>query len=393
MLANPPVVPIRAVPQGLAPVAKPQGPAPVAKDAAVRTYLEPLKQHLEGTGASEIWINEPGELIIEVNGNCEYIKDPSLTFHHLESFAIAIAGLSAQGQQVNKERPILSSTLPDGERVQIVLPPCVEPGKPSFSIRIPNDAIIPLETYKEKGTFERYLWAHPKGQRDELLNLLDREDQELAAPLFDRQLDSFINLAIKARKNIAVVGDTGSGKTTLMKSMCQSIPGEERLITIEDVRELHLPQHRNKVHLLYSKGGQGVAKITPGDLIASCMRMTPSRALLAELRGMEAWDFLKLLTTGHSGSITSYHAESCALAFQRFMFMVKEHPEASTLTRDELTHLITLTLDVIIHVERKIIRDENYKPIRVERYVKEVFFDPWAKNKAKYGDREVIHAG
>jgi type IV secretion system protein VirB11 len=90
-----------------------------------------------------------------------------------------------------------------------------------------------------------------------------------------------------------VVGDTGSGKTTLMKALCQIIPGAERLITIEDVRELFLPMHGNVVHLLYSAGKQGVADISAQDLIRSCMRMKPDRVLLAELRGAEAFDFLK----------------------------------------------------------------------------------------------------
>ena len=83
--------------------------------------------------------------------------------------------------------------------------------------------------------------------------------------------------------------------------MCQFIPGAERLVTIEDVRELMLPHHPNRVHLLYTKGRADQMTVTPAELIASCMRMAPSRVLLAELRGSEAWDFLKLLTTGHAG--------------------------------------------------------------------------------------------
>jgi type IV secretion system protein VirB11 len=202
-------------------------------------------------------------------------------------------------------------------------------------------------------------------------------------------LREFIVEAVLARKNTGVIGDTGSGKTTLMKSMCQHIPIDERLITVEDVRELMLPLHENRVHLLYSKNAQGISNVTPGDLIASLMRMAPKRALLAELRGSEAWDFLKLLTTGHSGSITSWHAESCALGFERFVFMVKENHEAATLARAEIKHLVTLTMDIVIHITREAVYDASGQQVGYERYVDEVYFDPWAKREARFGERAV----
>jgi type IV secretion system protein VirB11 len=118
-----------------------------------------------------------------------------------------------------------------------------------------------------------------------------------------------------------IVGSTGSGKTSFMKTLCRDIPATERIVTIEDVRELFIRHIENCVHLIYSKGGHGQARVTPADLIASTMRMRPDRVLLAELRGSEAYDFLKLLTTGHSGSITSYHASSASVAIERFALM------------------------------------------------------------------------
>ena len=362
----------------------------LADDIAIRNYLEPLKKHLIAAGATEMWINKPGELILEIGSEKQVIQEPSLTFAALEAFAQAIAVYSPQQQSVGASSPLLSATLPDGERVQIVLPPAVEPGLVSMSIRIPSSTIIPLDVYKANGAFSKFLWPHPKDFAQQL-DELEPDDCKLISLLRDQQLDSFLVEAIRSNKNIAVVGDTGSGKTTLMKSMCQHIPVDERLITIEDVRELMLPAHHNRVHLLYSKGGQGEARVTPGDLIASCMRMAPSRVLLAELRGMEAWDFLKLLTTGHSGSITSFHAESCALAFERFMFMAKESTEASSLSRDELKHLVRLTLDIVIHVKRAVVHDASGKP-SVTRYVDEVYFDPWAKRRARFGDKTVAPA-
>jgi type IV secretion system protein VirB11 len=330
----------------------------LAKDAVVRGYLELIKRYLLEHKATEIWINRPGELVIQLEDGEKTVLEPALDFAALEAFAQAVGYFSAQRQRVGVKSPLLSATLPDGERIQIVLPPAVEPGMASISIRIPASTIIPLSAYQSSGAFSKFIWARPANFEQALLKLTP-EDRMLAQLLADGNLQEFIVQAVLCKKNTGVIGNTGSGKTTLMKSMCQHIPTEERLITVEDVRELMLPKHLNRVHLLYSKNSQGVANVTPADLIGSLMRMAPSRALLAELRGAEAWDFLKLLTTGHSGSITSWHAESCALGFERFVFMAKENNEAASLAREEIKHLVTLTMDVVMHVTREISYNED----------------------------------
>jgi type IV secretion system protein VirB11 len=358
------------------------------KDAVVRSYLEPIKRHMLEHQATEIWINKPGELVIQLEDGEKTISEPALDFASLEAFAQSVAIYSPQRQRVGVKTPLLSATLPDGERIQIVLPPAVEPGMVSMSIRIPASTIIPLSAYQRSGAFSKFIWARP-ANFEQALTELTPEDRMLAKLLADGNLQEFIVQSVLCKKNTGVIGNTGSGKTTLMKSMCQHTPTEERLITVEDVRELMLPQHMNRVHLLYSKNGQGVANVSPADLIGSLMRMAPSRALLAELRGAEAWDFLKLLTTGHSGSITSWHAESCALGFERFVFMAKENSEAASLAREEIKHLVTLTMDVVMHVTREISYKEDGSRLGYDRYVDEVYFDPWAKTQARFGDRSL----
>ena len=268
-----------------------------------------------------------------------------------------------------------------GERVQIVLPPVVDPDTVTLSIRRPASVIRSLADYAASGAFDRYVWQEPRGlsrQTEELTEV----DRALVSHLRSHRLGNFLELAVRERRNIAVVGETGSGKTTLMKTLCQSIPTVERLITIEDVRELQLPRHPNRVHLLYSKGEQGVAEVTPSDLIAASMRMKPDRVLLAELRGAEAFDYLKLLTTGHAGSITSFHAESCALAVERYVFMAKEHPQASIYDPPSLKRLVDLTIDVTLHVEARYVYDGEGEPIGKARYVSAVRFDPLARSGA-----------
>lgn len=360
----------------------------LASDSVVRSYLGPIKKHMLAHDATEIWINKPGELVIQLETGDLTIEEPLLDFAALEAFAQSVAVYSPQQQTVGSKTPLLSATLPDGERIQIALPPAVEAGMVSMSIRIPKSEIIPLDVYAANGSFSKFIWPRP-ADFDAAISELSPDDRKLCLLLAAGDLHGFIVQSVLAKKNTGVIGDTGSGKTTLMKSMCQHIPTDERLITVEDVRELMLPSHPNRVHLLYSKNSQGIAKVTPADLIGSLMRMSPKRALLAELRGSEAWDFIKLLTTGHAGSITSWHAESCSLGFERFVFMVKENAEAATLAREEIKHLVTLTVDVVIHMTRAVVYGAGGVRIGYERFVDEVYFDPWAKMQARFGSKKV----
>lgn len=341
-------------------------------------------------GATELVFNRPGEVMIENGARWETVRDDSLTLDWVNGLATTVARFT--NQQVNSSRPIMSAMLPGGERLQIVLPPAVEPGFASLSLRIPAPSIRSLDDYNSDGYFERFAWGFDEGQYSRRRAEISPTDSALIESLHDRDLMKFFAGAVAAKKNIAVVGDTGSGKTTLMKTLCQLIPSYERLVTIEDVRELFLPNHPNRVHLLYSKGGQGQAQVTPADLIASCMRMKPDRALLAELRGGEAFDFLKLLTTGHAGSITSFHAESCALAFERYVFMAKEHADAGIFDSAVLRRLVSLTIDVIVHVVAVVAHDETGQP-RKDRYIKQIHFDPLAKLDAEIGRGATMHQG
>ncbi|MFP1132976.1 P-type DNA transfer ATPase VirB11 [Asticcacaulis sp. W401b] len=333
----------------------------------VRELLRPFTPYLNRPGLTELAINRPGEVFAEVGGTWECEAIPELSYERLSSLATSIANYT--DQDIGPRQPILSAILPDGQRIQIVVPPACEPGTVSLSIRIPASQIRRLDDYDREGAFAHFTWINGPTPHEASQSTSDRA---LCANLASGNLAGFLERAVKARKNIAIVGETGSGKTTLMKTLCQSIPATERLITIEDVRELELPNHPNRVHLLYAKGGHGVAEITPSDLIASNMRMKPDRVLLAELRGSEAFDYLKLLTTGHAGSITSFHAESCALAAERYVFMCREHADAAVYATSDLKRLVNLTLDVIVHMTARGSGDSD----RPARYVREVWFDP-----------------
>lgn len=362
----------------------------LGRDTLVRELMRPLAVFLLEEGATEVVVNRPGEVFVEIGPEWRRFDAPDLTLDALLSLAQAIATFT--DQDIGPQKPILSAMLPGGERVQIVVPPAVEHDTVSYSIRKPSPSIKSLEEYERDGAFSRYVWAR-SARLAERRGDLERNELRLIECLESNRLREFLTLAVREKKNIAVVGDTGSGKTTLMKSICQLIPPQERLITIEDVRELFLPKHANRAHTLYSKGGQGVAKVTPSDLIASNMRMKPDRVLLAELRDGEAFDFLKLLTSGHSGSITSYHAESCALAAERYVFMCKAHEHAAIYDATALKRLMLLTIDIIIHVVAKVAYDDDGNATHKDRYVAEVHYDPIAKLVARFGDATLHHGG
>jgi type IV secretion system protein VirB11 len=206
-------------------------------------------------------------------------------------------------------------------------------------------------------------------------SLTDDADRELARLHTTRDFPGFMRLAVRARKNIVVSGPTGSGKTTWTKSLIREIPAAERLVTIEDARELVLDGHPNHVRLYYSKDGQGQARVTPKQLLECCLRMRPDRILLAELRAEEAFDYLRNVNSGHPGSITSVHASSATLAFEQLTLLVKQSSAGSGLTRRDIKSLLYLLVDVVIQCSVQ----------SHQRVISEVWFDPERRLRRRAG--------
>jgi type IV secretion system protein VirB11 len=243
--------------------------------------------------------------------------------------------------------------------VQIVLPPATTLGCVAITIRRPSGEVWSLEELGRRGALRA---VRPCGQ------VLDDDAAELRRLHGAGDYLAFLRLAVRSRRNILVSGPTGSGKTTWTKALIREVPAGERLVTIEDACELVLDRHPNHVRLYYSKDDQGLARVTPKQLLECCLRMRPDRILLAELRAEEAFDYLRNVNSGHPGSITSVHAASAELAFEQLVLLVKQSPGGRTLARRDIKRLLYLLVDVVIQCgleqHQRVIREIWYQPER-----------------------------
>jgi type IV secretion system protein VirB11 len=204
---------------------------------------------------------------------------------------------------------------------------------------------------------------------------LDEVEQQLLALAKSGRYEEFMRLAVRSRKNVVVSGATGSGKTTFTRALIRDIPRDERLVTIEDAPELVLDEHPNHVKLFYSKGDQGQAKVTPRQLLESCLRMRPDRILLAELRSDEAFDYLRNANSGHPGSITSVHASSAELAFEQLTLLVKQSKSGGDLPREDIKTLLYTLIDIVV----------QFAVIDHQRCISEIWYEPHRKRAMAAG--------
>ncbi|WP_269714863.1 P-type DNA transfer ATPase VirB11 [Caulobacter sp. NIBR2454] len=302
----------------------------------MRHHLEPLAPHLNRDGVMELVINRPQELGIETLQGWTWVADDRLTPAWLATLARAAAAFT--GQDVGPSAPLCATTLPGGERCQIVLPPLAP--TPCLTIRRPQARVHDLDALQSMGLFSAVRSAGPDPVDAQLVALRERGDWP-----------GFFRLAVTSRRNILISGATGSGKTSLARSMIQLIPLHERLVTIEDARELDCP-HRNCVHLTYARDGQSRARLGPGDLLEAALRMRPDRILLAELRGGEAFSYVRSVNSGHPGSITTLHADSPRLAFEQLALMIKLNEAGRGLSGQDVRGLLRAMVDIVVQLKR-----------------------------------------
>lgn len=321
---------------------------------ALGTYLEPLDKLFAEEGIQEISINRPGEAWVERFGDMSYEAIPEFTIEHMQGLAHLIA--QSTSQAISAEKPLLSATLPGGYRVQVVFPPACADNGVAMSIRKQATLQMTLETYEQLGAF-----ANTK-----TVNAVHNPIDDVLTDLYTRgDVKAFIATAVKAKKNIIVSGGTSTGKTTFLNAALTVLPSTERIITVEDAREVMINHVPNRVHLLVSKGGQGLAKVTTQDLIEACLRLRPDRIIVGELRGAEAFSYLRAVNTGHPGSIATLHADTPALAMEQLILMIMQADLG--ITRDQIRAYVESVIQVIIQLKR----GEKGK-----RYVSEIYWKP-----------------
>ena len=329
--------------------------------SSLQWLLRVLQPFLERPDVTELCINRPGELFLEGGSGWERTVLPTLDFDWCVRFAKLLANHSRQ--RVDAQCPLLSASLPGGQRVQLVLPPATSSDCVAISIRRPCAQTWSIDELARSGIFRHARRAEAG---------CDPLESELVRLLEAGELEAFMKLAVRSRKNILVSGPTGSGKTTWTRALIGEIPRDERLITIEDAPELSLDAHPNHVRLFYSKGEQGAARVTPKQLLESCLRMKPDRILLAELRAEEAFDYLRNVNSGHPGSITSVHATSAELAFEQLVLLVKLSPNGRGLSRSDIKDLLYLLVDIVVQFDAQ----------RQQRFIKEIWYEPQRKRRA-----------
>jgi type IV secretion system protein VirB11 len=329
--------------------------------SALELTLRALRPILSDPEVTELCINRPLEAFVETRRGWEHRGLPFADFDWCRRLAKLIA--NSTRQRVDEATPLLSAALPTGERAQIVLPPATTARTVAITLRRPSDAVWSIEELAQRGIFRSTRRSSAA---------LDASEQELLRLLGAQEYEAFMRLAVASRKNILVSGPTGSGKTTWTKALIKAIPQDERLITIEDAQELVLDGHPNHVRLFYSKDDQGLARVTPKQLLESCLRMKPDRILLAELRAEEAFDYLRNVNSGHPGSITSIHAGSCELAFEQLVLLIKQSQGGRDLARSDIKSLLYLLIDVVIQfgVEHQ------------ERFIKEIYYEPERRHRS-----------
>jgi type IV secretion system protein VirB11 len=302
----------------------------------LETCLAPIAGHLGRPDVTDIWINRPGEVWLELlGGEIERHAAPALTAPLLIRLAKQIAAMTAQG--INREHPILTGHLPTGERVQVVIPPATR-GDVAIAIRKHVMAGMDMEAYRTAGSFAQTSLTDSGRQNDVLPSI--STDQE---PL------DVLRTAVKSRRNILISGGTSTGKTTFLNALLREVPSRERLILIEDTPELQIT-HDNTVGLLSSRSALGEAEVNADDLLIASLRMRPDRIILGEIRGSEAATFLRAVNTGHPGSITTIHADSPTRAIDQLALLVLQ--TGIRMTWEDVITYVRRSLGLVVQLRR-----------------------------------------
>jgi pilus assembly protein CpaF len=292
----------------------PSIPLPTLRQAMLDELIGygPISPLLNDPTISEVMVNGPARVFIERKGKLKEMKIRFFDNRHLISIIQRIT--EPLGRRIDEASPMVDARLPDGSRVNAIIPPLALDG-PSLTIR---------------------KFSQKKLTTDDLIGY-----GSMTQPMA-----SFLSEAVRSRQNVLVSGGTGSGKTTLLNILSQFIPDGERIVTVEDSAELKLTQ-RNIVRLEARPANiEGRGRVSIRDLVVNCLRMRPDRIVVGECRGAEALDMLQAMNTGHDGSLTTIHANTprdCLMRLENLVMMAGfELP--SVVIREQISSAINLVV-------------------------------------------------
>lgn len=276
----------------------------------------PLNELLQDDNVTEIMVNSPSDVYIEIDGNI--VKEESISFVNDEHIIRTINRLiEPVGKTIDVNNPMVDARLEDGSRINAVVPPLSK--NPVITIRKFKKNIVTMDDLVLNGTLTPYM-------------------------------AEFLEVAVKAKLNILVVGPSSSGKTTLLNILGNYIDDNERIITIEDVMELNLRQKHVVSLETRSANYDGIKEVTIRDLVRNSLRMRPDRIIIGEVRGSEAFDLLQAMNSGHDGSLTTLHANSSRDALSRLETMILM--DGLKIPMGALREYIGNAIDLIVYITR-----------------------------------------
>ncbi|MHB1676412.1 MAG: P-type DNA transfer ATPase VirB11 [Sulfuriferula sp.] len=297
----------------------------------LRGALRPVIHYLDSPDIQEIMINQPGEIWVESHGIMQRATEK------LSPIAVEIAIRALASHNEKKKTPIMDARLP-GIRVAAVMSPIALNGH-AMSIRKHTSQKISLADYVESGAFS------PMGEREVDLPGAAHSLRPSVAEVKQggAALQAFFTWAITHRQNILISGGTSSGKTTLTNALLEVMPKHHRVITIEDTAELKLSVP-NRVSFEANKE----LEVDIRALVRVCLRFRPDRIVVGEIRGAEAYDLVDSLNTGHSGGITTIHADSAESALDRLENLMRMSPETANYPNESMRRQIAQTFRFIV---------------------------------------------
>jgi pilus assembly protein CpaF len=279
-------------------------------------FLRPIQTHILDPDVSEIMVNGPEQVFVERAGYLEQIEGVTL---NEKSLMVAVKNIARRlGDDISEEKPILDSRLPDGSRVAAVIPPC--------SL---NGVVLTIRKFNAR-----------RFGIDDLIRI-----GTLTSDLAQR-----LGAAVRTRQNILISGGTGTGKTTLLNILANFIADQDRVLVIEDTAEIQIDSP-NLVRFEARRAQNDLPAVSIRDLLKASLRHRPDRILLGEIRGGEAFDLLQLLNTGHSGTLSTVHANSAQQALSRFTTCVLQ--SEMELPYRAIKSNIADSLNLLVQIERR----------------------------------------